>query len=79
MGVSRPEIAATNPIAAFWAACVITRPLAASVADWLGRSALGGLGLGDGAVAIVLSGLIVAFVGYLMVTMTTERSLSEPR
>jgi uncharacterized membrane-anchored protein len=57
-----------DAVAAFWAAYVITRPLGASVADWLGKSALGGLGLGDGPVAIVLAGLIVVLVAYLTLT-----------
>lgn len=49
----------------FWTAYVITRPLGASVADWLGKSALGGLGLGDARVAVGLTILIVVCVGYL--------------
>ena len=40
-----------NATIAFWAAYVLTRPLGASVADWLGKShAAGGLGWGDGTV-----------------------------
>jgi len=57
-----------NEIAAFWFAYIMTRPLGASVADWLGKSSLGGLGLGDTKVALVLTILIIAFVGYLTVT-----------
>jgi uncharacterized membrane-anchored protein len=57
-----------NAIAAFWTSYVITRPLGASIADWSGKSALGGLGLGDDKVAIVLTLLIVIVVGYLAVT-----------
>jgi uncharacterized membrane-anchored protein len=57
-----------NRVAAFWFAYVITRPLGASFADWLGKSTLGGLGLGDEKVAPVLTFLIVVFVGYLTVT-----------
>ena len=57
-----------DAIAAFWAAYVITRPLGASVADWLGKSTLGGLGLGDERVAIVLAGCIILAVGYVTVT-----------
>ncbi len=58
-----------HPILAFWTAYVITRPLGASIADWLGKPAgSGGLGWGDGAVSLVLTGLIIAFVGYLAVT-----------
>jgi uncharacterized membrane-anchored protein len=61
-----------NEITAFWCAYVVTRPLGASVADWLGKPALGGLGLGDGRVALVLTVLIAAFVAYLMVSYTHE-------
>lgn len=56
-----------NEIAAFWLAYIVTRPLGASVADWLGKSSLGGLGLGDGKVSLVLTVLIIGFVGYLTV------------
>jgi len=61
-----------NAVAAFWTSYVITRPLGASVADWLGKASLGGLGLGDGLIAVVLTVLIVVLVGYL--TMTGEGS-----
>jgi uncharacterized membrane-anchored protein len=58
-----------NPIFAFWFAYVATRPLGASVADWLGKPAsASGLGLGSGRVALVLALLIFAFVAYLAVT-----------
>jgi len=56
-----------NAVFAFWFAYVLTRPLGASVADWLGKPTLGGLGLGDGPVALVLAVLIVVCVGYLTV------------
>lgn len=40
---------------AFWFAYVITRPLGASLADWLGKpKSVGGLGYGDGLVAGLL-------------------------
>ncbi len=61
-----------NAVVAFWFAYVVTRPLGASVADWLGKSALGGLGLGDGPVALVLGVLIVVCVGYLTLTRGAE-------
>jgi uncharacterized membrane-anchored protein len=55
-----------NPILAFWFAYVVTRPLGASFADWLGVShALGGLGLGRGPVGLSLTIVIAGFVGYL--------------
>lgn len=57
-----------DAVASFWAAYVVTRPLGASVADWLGKSALGGLGLGDGRIAVVLSALIVVAVVWLWTT-----------
>ncbi len=59
-----------NEIIAFWFAYVITRPLGATFADWLGKSILGGLGIGDGKVALVLTILIIIFVGYVTVTKT---------
>jgi uncharacterized membrane-anchored protein len=55
-----------NTVTAFWAAYVLTRPLGASVADWLGKpTAAGGLGVGSGPVAVILGLLIVAGVAYL--------------
>ena len=55
-----------NPIAAFWIAYILTRPLGASFADWLGKArSFGALGIGDGPVSLVLAILIVGFVGYL--------------
>ncbi len=56
---------ALNEVVAFWFAYVVTRPLGASFADWLGKSALGGLGLGDGPVALVLAVMITVCVGCL--------------
>lgn len=58
-----------NSILAFWFAYVVTRPLGASFADWLGVShSLGGLGLGRGMVSLVATFVIIGFVGYLAVT-----------
>jgi len=57
-----------NAIVAFWFAYIMTRPLGASFADWFGKPILGGLGLGDIQVALVLTVLIIGFVGYLTVT-----------
>lgn len=59
-----------NPILCFWCAYVLTRPLGASVADWLGKpSSLGGLGWGDGPVAFTLTGMIAVLVSYLALTL----------
>jgi uncharacterized membrane-anchored protein len=44
-----------NAVVAFWFAYVVTRPLGASIADWLSKPARhGGVGFGDGPVALVL-------------------------
>jgi uncharacterized membrane-anchored protein len=57
-----------NSILAFWIAYVLTRPFGASFADWAGKSPhLSGLGLGTGAVSVVLTIVIVLLVGYLTV------------
>jgi uncharacterized membrane-anchored protein len=56
-------------IFAFWFAYVVTRPLGASFADWVGVShARGGLAIGTGLVSVVLAGAIAVLVGYLAVT-----------
>jgi uncharacterized membrane-anchored protein len=53
----------------FWFAYVVTRPLGASVADWLGKpTADGGLGYGSGPVAAALSAAIALLVAYLAIT-----------
>ena len=55
-----------NPVLLFWVAYVLTRPLGASYADWMGKPTLvGGLGWGAGNVALALSGVIVVGVGAL--------------
>ena len=66
-------------VAAFWTAYVITRPLGASFADWMGVStARGGLGWGTGPVTLGWLAAIVVLVGYLAAarTDTTSNPLS---
>ena len=64
-----------NAILAFWTAYVLTRPLGASIADWLGKpKALSGLGWGDGVVTGIFALLITLCVGYL--TMCERRATS---
>jgi uncharacterized membrane-anchored protein len=69
-----------NPVVAFWAAYVLTRPLGASYADWMGvPPAQGGLGLGRGTVAVALALVIVVLVGYLAHTrMDVDRTPAAP-
>lgn len=58
-----------NPVLAFWSCYVLTRPLGASFADWLGVPlSLGGLDRGRGTVAIIFTIPIVILVGYLTVS-----------
>lgn len=58
-----------NPIAAFWFAYVVTRPLGASFADYLGMPRfLSGLGFGAGPVAAVLAIPIFLGVAYLAIS-----------
>jgi uncharacterized membrane-anchored protein len=55
-----------HEIFAFWFAYIITRPLGASYADWLGvPQSLGGLNYGRGTVAVGLTIAIIVWVGYL--------------
>ena len=55
-----------NAVASFWTAYVLTRPLGASIADWLGKPRHEhGLGLGSGPVSAAFGVLIVLIVGYL--------------
>lgn len=58
-----------NSVLAFWFAYVVTRPLGASLADWMGKAhGAGGLGWGDGRVALALTLAIACLVTLLGVT-----------
>lgn len=58
-------------IGAFWVAYILTRPLGASIADWLSKPrSVGGKAFGDGHVAVVLSAIIICFVIYLSASHT---------
>jgi uncharacterized membrane-anchored protein len=58
-----------NAIFCFWFAYVATRPLGASFADWMGKpKSAGGLGLGDGPVALALTIAIFCLVAFLAIT-----------
>jgi uncharacterized membrane-anchored protein len=55
-----------GPVLSFWWAYVLTRPLGASFADWLGVSRTrGGLDLGTGPVSLAVLALVVVLVAYL--------------
>ncbi len=57
-----------NPVVAFWAAYVVTRPLGASFADWFSKPVhLTGLNFGNGRTAIVFAVIVFVLVTYLAV------------
>jgi uncharacterized membrane-anchored protein len=65
-----------HPIAAFWAAYVVTRPLGASIADWLGKPrSANGLALGDGVVSVVALIVFAILVAYVA---RTRRDIQVP-
>jgi uncharacterized membrane-anchored protein len=72
-----------NPVVAFWFAYIVTRPLGASFADWMGKphSIGGGLGWGDGTVTGVALIAIIALVTYVALTrndiQNTHADISE--
>jgi uncharacterized membrane-anchored protein len=58
-----------NSVLAFWFAYTVTRPLGASIADWLGVPArVGGLDWGRGVVSAILTVPILLAVGYMAAT-----------
>ncbi len=59
-----------GPVASFWIAYVLTRPLGASVADWTGKpTTVGALGYGDGPMSLLFAvGIVV------MVAVVSRRS-----
>ena len=61
--------AGLNPIAAFWFAYVITRPLGASIADYASKPRdLSGAGFGDGRTAVIITAAVAVGVAYLAIT-----------
>jgi uncharacterized membrane-anchored protein len=57
-----------SSIAAFWMSYVVTRPLGASVADWIDKpKGAGGLGVGDGPTAIAFALSVFVLVSYLAI------------
>jgi uncharacterized membrane-anchored protein len=63
-----------NEVLAFWIAYVLTRPLGASVADWMAVSGhRGGLGLGAGGVSLILAVSVYLAVRRLATTRIDVR------
>jgi uncharacterized membrane-anchored protein len=66
-----------NQVGAFWLAYILTRPLGASFADWIGKSQdFGGLGFGTGRISLVLTIIIVGFVAYITYSKKDLKSQS---
>lgn len=58
-----------NAVGAFWAAYVITRPLGASIADYVSKPrSISGAGFGDGRTALVVTAAVAAGVAYLAIS-----------
>ena len=69
---------ALNPIVAFWSAYVVTRPLGASIADYVSKSkSLSGAGFGDLRTAVVATAAVALGVVYLAVTRTDIQKPAE--
>ena len=67
-----------NAVFSFWFAYVMTRPLGASVADWLGKpSTDGGLGLGGGWVTLAFTLVMAVLVGVMYVPVSRRRCLHD--
>jgi uncharacterized membrane-anchored protein len=57
-----------NGVVAFWMAYVVTRPLGASVADYISRPVnTSGLGFGDGPTALLFTLAVLVIVSYLAI------------
>ena len=70
-----------NEVVSFWFAYIITRPLGASFADWLGKATPNGLGWGDGVVSAVLTILLILCVAFMVVNRhekNLEKGIARP-
>jgi len=64
-----------NAILSFWLAYILTRPLGASVGDWLAKPVIaGGLGLGTVTTSIVFLAVILLLVIYLTISKSDRIS-----
>jgi uncharacterized membrane-anchored protein len=59
-----------NAVLAFWLAYILTRPLGASIGDWMSQHSkkYGGLGLGTTGTSYIFLGCILALVVFLSIT-----------
>ena len=67
-----------NEVSAFWFAYILTRPLGASFADWLGKPRVhGGVGIGTGQISLILAILIFGFVAHLTFSSSVAKRMRE--
>ena len=67
-----------NPVAAFWFAYIVTRPLGASFADYFSKPpSISGLGFGDGPTTAVFVVAIVLLVGYLQLSKRDAQPVTD--
>jgi uncharacterized membrane-anchored protein len=67
-----------NAVLSFWLAYILTRPLGASIGDWMSQHShkYGGLGLGATGTSYIFLGCILALVTFLSIT---RRDVTEKR
>ncbi len=66
-------------VTSFWLAYIVTRPLGASLGDWMSQPVSdGGLGLGTTVTSLVFLTAIVAVVSYLAITKIDREEVSLP-
>ena len=71
--IKRPDRESANAILAFWLAYILTRPLGASLGDYLSQTVgNGGLGLGATGTSALFLVAILALVIYLTISKTDE-------
>ncbi|GAB3584411.1 COG4705 family protein [Calidifontibacter terrae] len=69
-----------GPVASFWTAYVLTRPLGASFADWFAKPSTkaGGLGFTDAAVSLIALAVFAVFVAWLQRSGADQPKAGEP-
>jgi uncharacterized membrane-anchored protein len=69
-----------NAVLAFWLAYILTRPLGASIGDFMSQHShkYGGLGLGTTGTSYIFLGCILALVTFLSITKRDQSQAAEP-
>jgi uncharacterized membrane-anchored protein len=69
-----------NAVLAFWLAYILTRPLGASIGDWMSQSShkYGGLGLGATETSYIFLGCILVLVTFLSITRRDATETRKP-